>query len=244
MAQTQTLVDTLKKALKVHGLTYRQVAREMNLSEASIKRVFAERSFSLNRLDEICALMGLEISDLIKMMETDRRTLSQLTEKQERELVADVKLMLVAFLVVNGWSAKEIRRFRHISEPELIRYLAKLDKLKVVELLPNNRIKLLVASNFAWRKNGPIQKFFTDHLQQEFFKSQFDKKGEFFMFLSGMLSYPSTEGLIKKMKELAGEYNELAQHDKHLPLDQRSGSSMIVAIRPWWPSVFNELNKR
>lgn len=244
MAQTQTLIGTLKKALKVHGLTYRQVAQEMNLSEASIKRVFAEQSFSLQRLDQICGLMGLEISDLVKMMETDRRTLSQLTEKQEQELVADVKLMLVAFLVVNGWSAKEIRRFRHISETELIQYLAKLDKLKVVELLPNNRTKLLVASNFAWRKNGPIQKFFTDHLQQEFFKSQFDKKGEFFMFLSGMLSHPSTEGLIEKMKELAGEYNELAQHDKHLPLDQRAGSSMIVAIRPWWPSVFDELNKR
>ena len=39
--QTTSLVNTLKKVLKTHGFTYRDVATGLKLSEASVKRLFA-----------------------------------------------------------------------------------------------------------------------------------------------------------------------------------------------------------
>lgn len=244
MAQTAKIVDTLKKTLKLHGLTYRDVAAGLGLSEATIKRIFAERSFTLGRLDRICRMMDMEIADLFNIMAAEKHSLSELTEVQEQELAADIKLLLVAFLVVNGWTADEILSAHDLSESELVRYLVRLDRLQLIELLPANRYKLLIAPNFAWRRNGPIQKFFTRHLQEEFFKSRFDRRGEFFVFFSGMLSRSSADALIKKMKALAREFNELNHQDKALPLGERFGSSMIVAIRPWRPRVFDQIRRK
>ena len=244
MRQTQALITTLKKALKAHGLTYRHVAEALNLSEASVKRLFSQPGLSLARLDQVCQLMDMEITDLVEMMEAGRGQLSELTEEQERELVSDVQLLLVAFLAVNGWRFEEILQYYEIAKTDLVHCLARLDRLKLIELLPNNRIKLLISANFAWRRNGPIQRFFTEHMQEEFFKSRFAAPGETFRFFSGMLSSSSTEILLQKLEQLASEFNELNRYDKRLPLMQRSAYSLVLAMRPWRPSAFDRFRRR
>lgn len=45
MTQTVELLNTLKKCLKAKGLNYRDLAEALNLSEASIKRLFPSRVF-------------------------------------------------------------------------------------------------------------------------------------------------------------------------------------------------------
>ena len=243
MSQTKTLVVTLKKALKAHNLTYRNVADSLGLSEASIKRTFAEQSFTLDRLEQICLLMDWEITDLIKAMEAQKDRISELTEAQERELVSDIKLLLMAFLVVNGWTAEEIERHYAFTEHELIHYLARLDREKLIELLPGNRIKLLISHNFAWLKNGPIQQLFSRQMEKEFFTSRFEKSNEAHMVLSGMLSPHSNAYILRKMEYLAAEFNELNEQDKRLPLEQRFASIMIMALRPWRPTVFEQFRR-
>ncbi len=79
MSQTAALIDTLKKTLKANGLTYRKVADKLKLSEASVKRLFAGQNISLNRLEQICQLMDMEISDLVNKMEIDRRSFTEFT---------------------------------------------------------------------------------------------------------------------------------------------------------------------
>ncbi len=243
MAQTHALIATLKKSLKAHGMTYRTVADGLGLSEASVKRLFADESFSLERLEQICQLLDMEIADLVKKMEADQQRLVELSEEQESELISDTKLLLVAFLVVNGWTYEEILQQHQIADTELIRYLARLDRLKVIDLLPKNRIKLRIAPNFSWRRRGPIQRFFTAHLQEEFLKSHFTNKGESFTFLSGMLTSGSAEQLRKKLQQLAQEFHNLNQHDLGEPITQREGYSLLLACRPWRPDVFNDLRK-
>jgi transcriptional regulator with XRE-family HTH domain len=243
MSQTQTLIIVLKKALKAHSLTYRDVAEGLGLSEASVKRTFAEQSFTLNRLEQICLLMDWEITDLVDAMETEKSQISELAVEQEQELVSDIKLLLVAFLVVNGWTAEEIEQHYAFSEHDMIAYLVKLDRLKLIDLLPGNRIKLQISHNFSWLKNGPIQQLFSRQMEKEFFTSGFDKSNEAHMVLSGMLSPHSSAYILKKMQHLTAEFNELNQQDKRLPLDQRFASIMIMALRPWRPTVFEQFRR-
>lgn len=243
MPQTHALIATLKKSLKAHDLTYRDVASGLELSEASVKRLFAEENFSLERLDQICKLMGMEIADLVKQMEAEQQRIHELTDEQERELVSDTRLLLVAFLAVNGWTFEDILEKHHLSEPELIRYLAKLDRIKLIELLPKNRIKLLIAPSFSWRRNGPIQQFFTANLQDDFLRSRFDDKLANFQFLSGMLTPGSIEQLRKKSQQLAQEFHTLNQQDRAAPLVQREPYTVMLACRPWKASVFQPMRK-
>jgi transcriptional regulator with XRE-family HTH domain len=233
MAQTVFLIETLKQALKSHGKTYRDVAQTLNLSEASVKRLFSGNNMSLERLDETCQMMGMEISDLVKMMTGRVTKTKELTEKKEREIVDDPQLLLVAVCVLNKFTFSEILEHYLISETELIRKLAHLDRLHIIELLPKNRIKLLISSNFSWRENGPIQQFLQAKVGQEFFASRFGKPSEKLLSISGLLSDASNEIFQRKMERLAQEFSELQRDDERLNLSERHGTTIVLAIRQW-----------
>ncbi len=233
MSGAAALISALKKTLKAHSIPYRKVAGALDLSEASVKRLFSQRNFTLERLERICQLMDLTIADLVKIADAENPAMSELTEAQEKELVSDFKLLLVAVLVIEGWVFEDILTHYDLTEPEAIQRLARLDRLKLIELLPKNRIKLLIAPNFAWRKNGPIEKFFTQNVKEAFLRSRFDQSDEALLFLYGLLSDRSNAVIQRRLEQVAKEFNELHQEDLQLPLEQRQGCSMILAIRPW-----------
>jgi DNA-binding Xre family transcriptional regulator len=238
MAKAHVLVVTLKRALKARGYTYRQVARVLELSEASVKRMLSGGDLALSRLERICQMMSLDVLDLVKMAEAESRKLTELSEAQERELVADERLLLVAYWAVHGWSLSDMLRYFQISEPEAILCLLRLEKLNFLQLLPGNRIRLTLSPQFTWRAGGPIQRFFAANLQRDFFASDFTTPDNKFLLLSGMLSKESKIQLHREMEVLAAEFRDLNQKDMALPLDQRYSTTMVLAAREWLPRAF------
>jgi len=243
MSQTNALLSTLKKQLKAHGLTYADVAKRMKLSEATIKRAFAENSFTLQRLESMCSLIGCQISDIVQAMEREQPQLIQLTEEQEEEIIADDKLLIVAVSVLNGFGFKDLMRSYHFKETELIQKMAKLDRLKLIELLPNNRIKLLIAPNFRWLPNGPIQRFFLEKVEQDFFRSQFDKENEKLIVLNGMLRQSSIAEIEKRLEGVAKKFNDLQQEDLAQPMAEKDGVTSVLALRAWRVPLFERYRR-
>lgn len=243
MAQSAALVQTLKKQLKAHGKTYADVAAALDLSEASVKRLFSEQSFTLQRLEAISQLAGLELSELVQRMAKDQQRLTQLDREQEKEIAEDIELLIIAVSVINGFSYQDIVDHYQISEHLCIQKLAKLDRLKIIELLPNNRIKLLIAPNFNWLPNGPIQQFFQQKVEQDFFQSRFDKQNEKLIVLNGVMTPDTNLVLQKKMERLAEEFNNLMQDDAPQPMEQKYGNTMVLAIRQWQYSLFKNFRK-
>ncbi len=84
MGQTSDLIDVLKKGLREKGLTYARVAEGLGISESSVKRMFSLQSMSLERLAQVCALMSLEITDLLELARAAEVRVVELTEEQER----------------------------------------------------------------------------------------------------------------------------------------------------------------
>jgi DNA-binding Xre family transcriptional regulator len=244
MAQTRELIKTLKTALKAHGKTYADVAIELNLTEASVKRLFSKQSFSLDRLDKVCHMLDMEITDLVQLMNEQQQRLQQLTVEQEQDITADVTLTLVAVCVLNKWTMENILAYFRISETECIRHLARLDRLRVIELLPNNRIKLLVAPSFSWRKNGPIQSFFQKKISQEFFSTHFSRDDECLIVLNGMFSSQSNAEFQRKLQRLAREFDVLNNDDAALELEKRNGVTLVMAMRGWQYGLFKPFIKK
>jgi DNA-binding Xre family transcriptional regulator len=238
VAQTRELVKTLKSALKANNMTYADVAAELGLTEASVKRIFSQQNFSLERLDRICQMVGMEISDLVQLMNEQQQRIQQLSYEQEKEITDDVTLTLVAVCVLNRWTMDEILTYFRISEPQCLRHLARLDRLKVIELLPQNRIRVLVAPNFSWRENGPIQQFFQKKIGQEFFHTHFKQDDECLIVLNGMLSAQSNAEFQRKLRRLAREFNVLNADDAALDLSQKHGATLVLALRGWQYGLF------
>ena len=234
MAQTTELIEMLKKLLKRHNKTYAEVADCLELSEASVKRLFSEQNLSLQRLDSICALMDLEISDLVREMRTEQEhTISELTHAQEKEIADNLNLMMITVCVLNRWSLKDIVKHYQFSEPQCIRYLAHLDRLHIIELQPGNRIKLLTAPNFKWRENGPIMNLFRAKIESEYFRTNFSKRGEKLIVMNGMLNDTSNQLFQRKMAQLAKEFEAMSKDDSSLEIGDRKGSTLLIGLRDW-----------
>ena len=149
MAQATRLVHEIKSQLKVRGITYRELAQELELSESAVKQMFSSGNMTLARLDKICEILSMDLGDLVQASDSAARQLQRLTAVQEAELISDPKLLLTAYCLVNHWTFADILERYQLTEVEGIRYLARLDRMKLIELLPGNRVKPLIASNFT-----------------------------------------------------------------------------------------------
>uniref|UniRef100_UPI0035135F38 XRE family transcriptional regulator n=1 Tax=Pontibacterium sp. TaxID=2036026 RepID=UPI0035135F38 len=187
--------------------------------------------------------IGISFFQLVEKMSHQQQSLTQLTLDQEREVANDVVLLLIAVSVINGFSFEDLVSQYKISDTECIQKLAQLDRLKLIELLPGNRIRLLVSPNFNWLPNGPIQKFFQDKVEQDFFSSRFDKQNEKLLVLNAVLSPAANAELQRKMQTLAHDFNTIMKRDAQLPLSERKGTTMVLALRQWQYSLFKHLRK-
>ena len=243
MAHTGMLVDALKRELRLRGITYAALAPRLGLSEASVKRMFSRRDFTLKRLDDICRCAQIEFSELARAVARDEALIAHLTLEQEKEIVADRKLFLVAVCVLNHVTFEQIVDTYDVSAAECVKLLARLDRLKFIELMPGNRVKLLVSRTFAWLPDGPIQRFFNNQAHTEFFRSRFNRPDEFMLVVNGMLSKTSSAEVVGRLKRITREFSDLHNEDSRLPLGERSAMTLLVAVRHWQLQAFAELRR-
>lgn len=243
MAQRLPIVAELKRALKERGLTYAHVARRLKLSEASVKRLFSRADFSLERLDEICDLLRLELSDLVTSMRERLTPVTRLSLAQEREIVGDPRLLLMTWLVLNRWRIEEIRQSFRLTDRDIQRCLIRLDRLGIIELQPGNRARLRITQNLSWNPGGPMQRFLHQKPLREFFDSDFSDPRAELRFFGSVMSDSTLAQIRKAIEQTLRECADLADRDRSLPLEQRTGAAYVFAVRPWHYSGFDQFRK-
>ena len=243
MARSKQLVDAIKITLKRQGITYRVLANKLDVSESTIKQMFANANFSLARLDAICELLDVDINALLELSESLEDRVTSITLEQEQALVEDRKLLVGAYCLVKHWKVEEIVARYDISDTQIITLLARLDKMRLIELQPNNRVRLLMANNFSWHTNGPIEKYFRSTIQTEFFNSSFEEDGALRVVKNGVLTMKGQADLRNRLKMLDSLFDELSEQERKIPASDRHGITMILAIRNWQVSIFTDLER-
>lgn len=243
MTQRSDLFTLVKQQLRSQGLTYKLLAGKLELSEASVKRMFSQKDSNLSRLEEICSCLGMSLSDLFQLLEKQKKRTRHLSESQEKELVSETALLLVAICILNHWTFDDILQYYTLSEHALIRYAARLDQMNIIELQPGNRFKRLIDPEFHWIPDGPIQRFFQENVQSDFFTSPFEKPGELYLVRSGMLSEQDNHLFQQALINTANEFVQLCRDTVDVPIEKRHGTAVIFAMRPWVPKIFDQLKK-
>ncbi|MDX1481821.1 MAG: helix-turn-helix transcriptional regulator [Woeseiaceae bacterium] len=248
MTQTRQLVDALKKCLRARGITYRELAGLIGVSEATIKRNFSETSFTLERLEAICRALEMnfyELARMTKMQDPDSRR--ELSVAQERELAADPVLLTCLYLLLTDWSPTRIARRLGIDRQQSDAYLDRLQELKIVERLPRNRVRLRVGPHLEWRKGGPIRRLYEQRVKAEFLQYGFrEDDGAAMKLETGELSATSIAMLRRRMDQIAADFIEFSDLDRALPAEQKTAYAVLLAARPWtyWHLVEDRLPAR
>lgn len=243
MSEAAQLISTIKKHLKSQGKTYRDVAAALHLSEPSVKRLFASGRVTLDRMIQLANLLGYTLAELSREAQAAQPRLSMLTEQQEREVVSDPKLLVVAVCALNHWTAEDISQSYRVDHVECIKYLLRLDKLRIIDLLPGNRIRLNIARDFDWLPHGPIKQYFRSRGLSDFLESSFSRDGEAMAFVNGMLTEQAIVQMQEELRKLRKRFAELHEESLSAPLSKRHGTGLLFAMRSWEPADFARLRR-
>ncbi len=238
--QRPIIVQTLKKYLREKGITYSQLASKLMMSEANIKRMFSKADLSLSRLDDICQIIGIKICELAARVEQEEKLIEELTLEQEKEILSEPKLQLLAYLLLQRISLEDITNNYDFTETELTRLLIKLDRIGIIELLPYNRIRSKVSQTFTWNKHGPIQDLFHNHIKTEFFNSKFEGKLDSFQFIACIISKETAEKIEALLKNVEVEIGNLKAEDKKILSKDKYRVSIALAAREYEYSAFKK----
>lgn len=244
MPAASRFVEALKKTVRARGLTYAELARRLQLSEASVKRMFSRGTFTLARIEEVLAAVDLDLYEVARLSRGAAAGPAELTHEQELGLARDERLLAVFWLVLNGWSFEEIVAAFSITRTELTVAFGRLEKLKLIEWGPRERARLRVARDFVWRPGGPAKKAYARRAMAEFLRARFDAPLEMLRFESRELSAESAATLKSKLERLVAEFKELADADSALPSGRRVAFALLAGCRPWEFSVVNALKRR
>ncbi len=243
MSTSADLVLALKKELKAAQLTYADLARGLGMAESSVKRMLAKGDMPLSRIDAICRVLKLDFADLARRVADAQPLLRELTQEQEKTVVADKKLLLVAISVLSQWTVEQIVAHYRLTEAECIKYLAQLDRVGIIELRPLNRYRLKLAKTFRWRPHGAVMNYFRENALLDYFSGGFDGEGEGLMLVHGSISRALAPSFLDRIQRVAQDFSQQHQTDQKLGDKDREGYTLVLAMRSWEFSAFTRLRR-
>ena len=243
MSTTADLVTALKKELKTAQMTYADLAREMGMAESSVKRMLAKGDMPLSRVDAICRALKLDFADLARRVADNQPLLSQLTQEQERAVVADKKLLLCAICVLSQWTLEQITSAYRITEAVVVRAWVQLDRIGIIELRPLNRYRLKLAKTFRWRPHGAVMDYFREHALLDYFSGGFDGPGEGLLLVHGSISRSLAPSFRERMQRVAQDFAQQHLADQKLADKDLQGYTLLLGMRSWEFGAFAALRR-
>lgn len=243
MATSRELVAQIKRALKAADMTYADLARALGLAESSVKRMLARGDMPLSRIDAICRALRLDFAELARRVADAQPLLTELTLEQEQAVVRDVRLLLVALCVLSQWTLEQITAHYRLGAADVIKYLAQLDRVGIIELKPLNRYRLKLAKTFRWRPHGPVMQYFRDHVVLDYFAGGFGGHGEGVLLVHGSIARALAPAFIERMQRIAQDFAQQHQVDQKLESGAREGYTLLLAMRNWEFEAFSRLRR-
>ena len=243
MSTSADLVTVLKKELKSAQMTYADLALALGMAESSVKRMLSKGDMPLSRIDEICRALKIDFAELAKRVADMQPLVTGLTEAQEKAVVADKKLLLVAICVLSQWTLEQITASYRLSQAECIKYLAQLDRIGIIDLKPLNRYRLKLAKAFRWRPHGAVMHYFRDNALLDYFSGGFDGDDEGLLLVHGSISRGLAPSFMERMQRVAQDFAQQHQADQKLDAKNREGYTLLLAMRSWEFEAFAALRK-
>jgi DNA-binding Xre family transcriptional regulator len=235
------IVNSLKRILKSKGVTYKKLGIMVDLSEASVKRLFSEGSFTLKRLAEICEAVNVSISDVVSMADISSiEAHHEYTDEQETFFVKNPKSLAMFDLLIRHGRVSVIKKQYDISDAKLFKHLMSLERLGLIECHANNRVKFLVSKNVSWQAKGKLRKIFKSKAKDEFLSSDFSGKKDQLKFLSIELGDKSFNKLVSSIQELADEYARISEMELSLGV-KTENRGLLMATRNWKFSLLEKI---
>lgn len=152
--------NQLKQVLKQKKFGYKRLARELGVSEITIKRFFSSKDFSFVKLQSICQVIGISALDLMAVVKNGSEETFSLTIQQEKYFAENVILYEFFTLLLKFKSVKIVLQKGRFKKEHVPRYLRELNDLDLIELPVGDTVRVKHTGVLTWLRGGYLQKKF------------------------------------------------------------------------------------
>ena len=149
-SEYEAATDSIKRILKQQGLTYKNLAIRLGLSESGVKKILTAQDGSFQRLAQISRELGITMGELLTGEEEAMFELSYSREQQAYLVKEPRALRLYWALVYERRDLKEALSFLHLLPKDAFPILRRLDELRLIELLPEGRLRIPPVRQIRW----------------------------------------------------------------------------------------------
>lgn len=174
------------------------IAKEFDVSLPTVKRWYSGQGLSLEQASDLCHFLGLTLGEALHAIQKTTQTFLY-TLEQEKFFAKNPDTLAFFDNLLRGKSLKSMRKKFRLSSTKMTDSLLKLDRLKLIELHPNNKFKLLKKGEPIWRPSGPLQVTFRSQILEDFLGT---KKCDLDRFLLYEFSDDDAKAIQLKLLEL------------------------------------------
>ncbi len=233
------LLVELKRLLKDRNIRYCDIAEQLNLSETTIKRKLTGHGLSVSMLESVCAMAGVRLIDLAELAARRSDSRIQTLSIEQEQGLADAPFTAFIFLLLRyDWTPREIQLEFELDEAGIFLHLRRLEKLRLLDLFPGNRVRLLTVRHPEWIPGGPLRRAVDDAMRRHFEAMDFHNPQSLWQLETVKLSRGSIDQLRQMMASLSQRMRELASDDRALPEGQTEWYSMLCMARLTDPRIF------
>lgn len=228
------LFDKIKAKCKSQGMTYKDLAIGLELSEASIKRIFSKRTCSLDHFHKICELVHIHPQELYLESHSIINPL-KVNSKLETYFLENYSVFLFYRQLSFQPDTNEIKAKNNLSHKAIKYYLNELVKLNLIKIGQKNKIEFLYSQVIELPSQGrliqKIRKEWMPFMLNKIMESPNDNKHMLETFTVS-LSNQSAAKFRRKLYELEEEMFAQAERDK-LTMRKDKGVGVIWAMGPY-----------
>ncbi len=253
MSNLKSLKDFIKFKLKERQMTYKDLAKALNVSEVTVKRWLSSADISLRTLEQIGQILEFDLFGLLKSDFAKRSNYKYYTESQEQFLASHPLAFFIFIKLAFNFKVAEILAMAQISEAILLKQIKLLEKARLLERWPGDKIKFKLKGIFRAQSDGPLMKKYhpliASGLMKHFSGSKYRQRIEYPEFPDCSLFRPtelylsrsSAFNLTQELNQTLGKYARLGVSEKNQGLEVHPTSVIVgVSMFDIWAQVLLE----
>ncbi|MGZ3746250.1 MAG: helix-turn-helix domain-containing protein [Pseudobdellovibrionaceae bacterium] len=143
---SQKIKNVFKDLLKKKGITYEEVAEQLDCSLPTVNRILGPEEITLSRVLELCEILDMSFSDLAAMTKEDIQKEERFTEEQESFLAKNGHLFAYFIKLLGKETPKQIAEEYGLNQRSTDKYLIALEKEGLIKVSNKNKVRTVFES--------------------------------------------------------------------------------------------------
>lgn len=149
------IIQTIKKGLKSKGVTYKDIALYLKMTEAGVKKLLSKDDISFNKLKLLCDLLQVSPADLLDAADESETETHTFSEKQIKFFLNNKQYFhFFMKLAYEQKNPRVIQEEYKLSTKSLNHYLKTLEDIGLIRRHPYDRTQIVGGIPLAIKTKG------------------------------------------------------------------------------------------